>query len=111
VHGIYNIAAAAGALLTFNYFAENPVTVSYRVNNGAWHDEPWPFGACYTQNGFILCGAKTLELPVLITDVQAGDNIIQFKSSDATEISNVDLILVGAGGVHLPDVIFRYGFE
>lgn len=111
VHGVYNIAAAADALLTFNLFAENPVAISYRVNNGAWRDESWPFGACYTQNGSVLCGAKTLYVPVPITDIQTGDNIIQFRSSDATEISNVDLILVGAGGVHAPDVIFRNGFE
>ena len=111
VHGVYDIAAAADALLTFNLFAENPVAISYRVNNGAWRDEPWPFGACYAQNGSVLCGAKTLNVPVPITDIQTGDNVIQFRSSDATEISNVNLILVGAGGVHSPDVIFRNGFE
>jgi hypothetical protein len=110
-HGIYNISAASGALLTFNYYAENPVTLSYRVNNGTWQDKPWPFGPCYTQSAFVLCGTKTLAVPVPLADVLAGDNLIQFKSSDATEISNVDLILVGAGGVHAPDMIFADGFQ
>ena len=111
VHGVHGIEAAAGALLTLNYSAENPVTLSYRVNSGAWRDETWPFGACYTQNGFVSCGAKTLAVPVPVADVQTGDNIIQIKSSDGAEISNVDLILIGAGGVHAPDVIFREGFD
>jgi hypothetical protein len=111
VPGIEGIGTASAALLTFTYYAENPVTLSYRVNNGAWHDEPWPFGACYTQNDTVLCGTKTLAVPVPLADMQVGDNTIQFKASDATEISNVDLILVGAGGVHAPDVIFIDGFE
>lgn len=81
-----------------NYFTYDPVTFSYRLNNGAWHDQPWPFGACYTQNGFVLCGARTIAVPVSLSDVKHGTNTIQFKSSDATAIANVDLVLQGAGG-------------
>jgi hypothetical protein len=103
VPGVYNIDKATGAILTFNYYAEDPVTLSYRVNGGAWHDAPWPFGAC--------CGTKTLAVPVPLAEVQPGDNIVQFKTSDATEISNVDLILVGAGGIPNPDLIFANGFD
>lgn len=111
VPGVYNLSQAAGALLTFNYSTYNPVTVSYRVNDGAWHDEPWPFGACYTQNDFVLCGAKTIAVPVDLADVRYGTNTVQFRSSDATAIANVDLILQGAGGVVGTDVIFRNGFD
>ena len=111
VPGVYNLSRAAGALLTFNYSTYNPVTVSYRVNDGAWHDQPWPFGACYTQNDFVLCGAKTIAVPVDLGDVRYGANTIQFRSSDATAIANVDLILQGAGGVVGPDDIFRNGFD
>ncbi|HEY2345688.1 MAG TPA: hypothetical protein VGH80_07380 [Xanthomonadaceae bacterium] len=99
VHDVAHIADAAGALLTFNYSSYNPVTVSYRLNYGAWHQQPWPFGACYTQNDFVLCGSKTIAVPVALSEVKAGTNTIQFRSSDATAIANVDLILQGAGGI------------
>jgi hypothetical protein len=103
VPAVYNVDKASGALLTFNYYAENPVTLSYRVNNGVWHDEPWPFGAC--------CGAKTLAVPVPLSEVQPGDNMVQFKTTDGIEISNIDLILVAAGGIPNPDLIFANGFD
>jgi uncharacterized repeat protein (TIGR01451 family) len=102
VSGVYNVDKAAGAILTFNYATDLPITLSYRVNNGVWHDEPWPFPICYTQNGNIQCGSRTLNVPVPLSEVQAGTNIIQFKTSDTTNnagISNVDLILIGAGGI------------
>jgi hypothetical protein len=111
VPNVYNVEHAAGALLTFNYSTYNPVTLSYRVNNGVWQDFPWPFGACYTQNNFVLCGSKTVGVPVTLSDVQAGTNTIQFMSSDAMAIANVDLVLVGAGGVVGTDEIFANGFE
>jgi hypothetical protein len=111
VQNVYNVNKAAGAILTFNYSTYNPVTVSYRVNSGAWQDLPWPFGACYTQNDFVLCGAKTVAVPVNLSDVQPGTNTIQFTSTDATAIGNVDLVLQGAGGIVGPDEIFANGFE
>jgi hypothetical protein len=98
VPGVYNVANASAALLTFNYWAFNRVTVSYRVNGGSWQSAPWPFGACYTQNSTVLCGAKTIALPVTLSDVRAGNNTVQFMSSDGMEISNIDLVLAGAGG-------------
>jgi Bacterial Ig-like domain (group 3) len=98
VPGVSNIVQAAGALLTFNYSTTNPTTISYRVNNGIWRDQPWPFGACYTQNGSVACGAKTIAVPVALSDVQSGTNLIQFKASDYAAVSNVDLVLQGAGG-------------
>jgi len=102
VPGVYNIDKAAGAVLTFNYSTDNPITLSYRVNTGAWHDQPWPFGACYVQNGIVGCGTKTIAVPVPLSEVQPGTNTIQFKTADSSNnlgISNVDLILVGAGGI------------
>jgi hypothetical protein len=40
----------------------------------------------------------TIAVPVPLTDVQAGVNLVQFKSTDYVAISNVDLVLQGAGG-------------
>ena len=99
VTNVYNVVNASGVLLLFNYSTYNPVTISYRINDGGWQDYPWPFGDCYTQNDFVLCGAKTVAVPVSLADVHDGTNTIQFKSSDATAIANVDLALLGAGGI------------
>jgi hypothetical protein len=102
VSGVFNVDKAAAAILTFNYSTDLPITLNYKVNNGVWHDEPWPFPVCFTQNGNIQCGSRTLNVPVPLSEVQTGTNIIQFKTSDTTNnagISNVDLILVGAGGI------------
>jgi hypothetical protein len=102
VSGVYNVDKAAAAILTFNYTTDLPITLSYKVNNGVWHAEPWPFPICYTQNGNVQCGSRTLNVPVPLSEVQTGTNTIQFKTSDSTNnagISNVDLILVGAGGI------------
>jgi hypothetical protein len=96
VPGVYNIAGAGAGLLTFNFFSYNPVNLSYRVNNGAWQTQAWLFGSCALAG---LCGPRTIALPVPLGDLQPGVNTVQFKSTDATVISNVDLVLAGAGGL------------
>ncbi len=111
ITNVYNVDKAAGALLTFNYSTYNPGTIGYRVNNGEWREQNWPFGACYTQNNFVSCGAKTIAVPVNLADVQSGTNTIQFTSTDATAIANVDLVLQGAGGIVGVEEIFGNGFE
>jgi hypothetical protein len=99
VPGVYNLQQAAGAILTFNYNTQNPVTISYRINDGAWQEQPWPFGTCYAQNGITSCGSKTLAVPVSLSDVVPGSNAVQFKSSDYAAVANVDLVLLGAFGL------------
>lgn len=108
---VYNVAHATAALLTFNFYTDNPATVSYRLNNGSWHDQAWPFPPCYMQNGFVSCGLRTIGVPVPLSEVQGGTNIVQFMVSDGIAISNVDLVLVGAGGIPSADLIFASGFE
>jgi hypothetical protein len=102
VSGIHDIDKASGAILTLTYSTDLPITLSYKVNSGVWHDEPWPFPQCFTQNGNVSCGTRTIALPVPLSEVQAGTNTIQFKTADTTNnagVSNVDLILIGAGGI------------
>ena len=111
VPGVYNIDKAAAALLTLNYSTYDPVTLSFRFNGGAWHDQPWPFPACYMQNQAVLCGAKTLAIPVPLAELLTGDNLLEIRSSDTTAIYNIDVILVAAGGVPDGDVIFSDGFQ
>jgi hypothetical protein len=93
VPGVYNIAKAAAAFVMLNYYTYQPVTLSYRVNDGGWRDQPWPFGRCSA--GF--CENKTIAMPVPLSEVRAGTNTIQFRSSDGTAISNIDILLAGAG--------------
>ena len=90
---------SSAALLTFNLSTYNKVAVTYRVNHGKWLTQPWPFGACYTQNSTVLCGAKTIAVPVNLSDVKTGTNTIAFKTTDEAAIYNVDLVLRGAGGI------------
>ena len=106
VRGVYAINKATAALLTLNYSTYDPVTLSYRFNGNAWHDAPWPFGTC---GG--LCGAKTIALPVPLAEVIGGDNLLEIKVDNGAGISNVDLILVGAGGIPDLDRIFADDFE
>lgn len=106
VSGVNNISQAVGGLLTFNFTDQDvtqvnppPAPISYRVNNGSWQLQPWPFGNCGTQNGNVSCSSMTIAVPVNLSDVQPGTNTIQFKSTDYVAIANVDLILQGAGGL------------
>lgn len=101
VPGVYNIANAVGAILTFNfsdlnYSAPNPPApfISYRVNNGSWQLAPWP----YNPNTSPVNGTNTIAVPVNLPDVQEGTNTIQFTATDYAAIANVDLILRAAGG-------------
>jgi len=112
VHNVYAVDKATAALLTLNYTTYDPVTLGFRVNGHAWHEQAWPFPTCYEQNQMVLCGgAKTVAFSVPLAEVQPGDNTIEFHSDGGTGISNVDLILVGAGGIAGPDRIFADGFE
>lgn len=105
VSGVTDISQATGALLVYNFTDLNaaqlnppPSPISYRVNNGNWQIQPWPFGLCGTQNGGVACSSMTIAVPVPLSDVQPGTNTIQFKSTDYVAIANVDLVLQGAGG-------------
>jgi hypothetical protein len=106
VSGVTNIAQASGALLVYGFTDMNtaqlnppPSPIRYRVNNGNWQPQPWPFGACGTQNGGVACSSMTIAVPVPLSDVQPGTNTIRFQSTDYAAIANVDLVLQGAGGV------------
>ena len=99
VSGVYNIGNACGAFLTLNAFTQDPVTLNYQINSGAWQSYVWPFPTCSAQGATSACAQVTMALPVSLSDIQAGTNTIQLTASDAISFSNVDLILRGAAGV------------
>jgi hypothetical protein len=92
VNNIANPSTASAALLTLSFFPYSTVTLNYRVNGGTWHSQPWVFdGATFAW--------RTIGLSVPLSEVQAGTNTIELAASGQTAVANVDLILVGAGGV------------
>jgi hypothetical protein len=93
-----SIAKATGALLTFGFFDTNePIPLNISVN-GHQLSVPWPYPDTtgYTD--------RTLGVPVPLADVQTGANTITFSTgaSNAMNVMNVDLIMVGGGGVVMP---------
>ena|GEM_PF-985346 len=91
-----NLTAAAGALLTFNYYSQDEVTLSYQLNNNAWHSLPWPFPDNTTYSW------RALAVPLSLAELQAGTNTLHFKASGGTNLANVDVVLQGAGGIVAP---------
>jgi hypothetical protein len=99
---VSHAGSAIGALLTLNYNVSTPVRLTYRVNNGHRHVLRWPFGKCAIQNNLDVCGQRTIALPVSLADIRDGANVIRINANVPTIISNVDLILRGAGGLVAP---------
>ena len=89
-----NIAAASGALVTFNFWSEAaPLPLSVQVNGHplsvSW---PYPDTTSFT--------TRTLAVPVPLSDLVAGANAVTFSTgSNPMTVFNVDLILQGAAGV------------
>jgi hypothetical protein len=104
VPGVYNIARASGGLLTFNYYTHYTGTMKYQLNGHGWHTLPWPYP---DQTTYTL---RAIAVPIALSEVVAGTNAIQFDWQDApgapsgafAELANVDLIMVGAGGLVPP---------
>jgi hypothetical protein len=91
-----NVEKATGALLTMVYFPRDPnYTFNYVVNGHAAHTMQIPPN---TQ----LYAAQTIALPIPTNELVDGANAIDLTITNApsqvTGYSNVDLILLGAGG-------------
>ncbi len=80
-----NIAAASGALLTFDYVPNTqPATLTVAVNG---------------HNITVPASSQTLAVPVPLGDIVAGNNTVTFTTSGFDmNVMNVDLVLQGAGG-------------
>jgi len=92
---VSGIKAAAGGLLTFNFIDQDtaPVTISYSLNGKATHTVKWPFPGHITTQ-------RTMGIPIALSEVRLGTNQVRIWSrQDALILSNVDLIMKGAGGV------------
>jgi hypothetical protein len=92
IPAVGGIDKAAAALFEFNFNSEySRIPLQVAVNG---HDIsiPWPFP--YDPSSM-----QTIALPVPLADLVAGDNQVMFSAgANAWRVSNIDLILLGAGG-------------
>lgn len=87
VQGIQN---AVGALLTFNYNNVSDSQLSISINGNPSKT------VSLVSNGYY----GTIAVPINLSDLQPGDNIISFSNTSVISLANIDIILQGAGGVN-----------
>jgi hypothetical protein len=91
------ISNAAGALLTFDFYSPTTVPTIRAAVNGHDVSIPWPY-ADNTGNSY-----RTIALSVKVTYLTSGANTITFSAGNWQEsVDNIDVILLGAGGVVQP---------
>jgi hypothetical protein len=91
VPNVSGLDTASAALLTFNFFQNDPIgSLSYVVNGHA-HSVPNPFPDA------ALGTWRTLGVPVPLSDVVSGTNTVSISADHTVAVANVDLIMVGAG--------------
>jgi hypothetical protein len=92
-----SLSRATGALLTFNFFLETaPITLNYSVNGHAL-STAWP----YPDNRQF--SPLTLGVPIPLSDVQAGNNVVTFSTGNySMTVMNIDIIVMGGGGIVNP---------
>jgi hypothetical protein len=92
VPGVRSLGSASDARLAFTFYAIDPrPEVSYQLNGSSWHVFPWVFPP---DDGV---GARTIGIPIPLSELRDGANNVQFKASAFTAVHNVDIILHGAG--------------
>ena len=92
---VYRKQTPTGAIVTFNWWAEvRPIAPSFRLNGGAWHDNPWPYTTESEGRGW-----RTLDVPVPVSEVRDGPNTIEFKSADGQIVANVNVIFIAGAAV------------
>lgn len=96
ITGVTGLDKAQAALLTFDFFPYDvPSTLTYVVN-GHSHTVAWPYP---DKQGF---GWRTLAVPVPLDEVQAGANIVSVTATQPLVVSNMDIVLAGAGDGAVP---------
>ncbi len=91
-----HLSAATAGLLTYNFYSYDTITMVYRLNGGIWHSVPWPYPDTTTFSW------RTLAVPIVLSELQAGPNTIEFMASASAVIADVDLVLPGTGGTIAP---------
>jgi hypothetical protein len=92
------ISAAQAQYVMFDaFFTTQPTTLSFTLN-GHSYNFPWPFP--YSSPGY---ETKSFMFPVNNADLVTGPNAIQIWSDQYFVVSNINVVLAGAGGVVSPN--------
>jgi hypothetical protein len=83
---------AEAVRLLFNFFHYDPQTVLNLSINGHSHVVPWPYP---DNQGFTW---RTMAVSIPITDLVPGLNVVTIGANQTIVTSNVDIVLVNAGG-------------
>jgi hypothetical protein len=91
------ISASTAQFLMFNawFLAQQPTSFTYSIN-GHTHTVAWPFP--FSLPG----GSVSAIVPVAASDLVAGPNNIQILVDPGAIVSNINIVLAGAGGVVPP---------
>jgi hypothetical protein len=95
VPGVTGIANATKAFVLLTWRTNAPDTVSVALNGHATHDQPWAFGTAGDQAD----ASETTAIPVPLNEIVSGINSVAFTASNQISVANVDILLVGAGGI------------
>jgi hypothetical protein len=95
VLGMPAAPSAEAVRVLFNAFHQDAPTVLNVTVNGHAHAVPWPYPE---RQGFTW---RTLAVSIPITDLVPGTNAVTIGADQTITTSNVDIVLVNAGG-HLP---------
>lgn len=96
IRRVRGIHRATGGLLTFSFIdpATAPVNLEYSLNGRRTRTVDWPFVGAVTNS------VRTIGIPIPLSEVRSGANHVRIWSDqDTLIVSNVDLIMKGAGGV------------
>lgn len=93
VNNVASPSTASGALLMFGFWSEAPPPFSFDYAiNGHVHSFAWPYPDTKSFT------PKTLAIPLVMTDLQAGTNTLTLSPAVVMNVFNIDLALLGAGG-------------
>lgn len=93
-----NIDASVASFVMFLVQPQNGATTMQVTVNGHLHSYPWPFVDSLPDGRDI--SPRTFAVPIATSDLVVGTNVVKIADPAVTNIfvSNVDILLAGAGG-------------
>jgi hypothetical protein len=93
VLGLPAAPSAQAVRVLFNFFHENAPTVLQLTVNGQSHAVAWPYPE---RQGYTW---RTLAVPITLTDLVTGTNVVTIGADQGIITSNVNIVLVNTGAV------------
>jgi hypothetical protein len=96
ITGVSGMQNASGALVTLDYFASSkPSNLTISLNGHSHSINPSGAPGLNANGGMTV---MSMTVPVPVSDIVAGTNTVQVSADLGGIVSNVDLVLIGAGG-------------